>query len=323
MAWPLSPTCPTTSPPTSPLAFSASGVSGTNSSTIAVSPAAAAQLVFITQPGSTTYGSALSPQPVLKTRDSFGNDSTVGLGASQLVTLSVSAGTGSLLGTASLDIGTAAGNGTVSFAGLQVSMAGTGKQLSASAAAIPTSALSSSFNVNQATVTGSITANNKIYDGTTAATIATRALSGALAGDDVSLSGGTASFASKSVGTARTVTATGLTPQRRRRRQLSTGFDQRHGRWPTSPRALADVSATGVNKAYDGTTQRRPSPCPITAWPATALTTSYTSASFADKNVGTAKTGQLSAVSRSAAPMRPTTRPIPPPAPPPTSPPAR
>src|SRR5204862_4368222 len=38
------------------LAFSAPGVTGTNSGTIAVSPAAAAQLVFTTQPGSTTYG---------------------------------------------------------------------------------------------------------------------------------------------------------------------------------------------------------------------------------------------------------------------------
>src|SRR5439155_12226326 len=75
------------------LAFSASGVSGTNSGTIAVSPAAAAQLVFITQPGSTSYGAALSPQPVIRSRDSFGNDSTVGLNGSQLVTLSVSAGT--------------------------------------------------------------------------------------------------------------------------------------------------------------------------------------------------------------------------------------
>src|SRR5262249_28102199 len=45
------------------LAFSASGVTGTNSSTIVVSPAAASQLVFITQPGSGTYGAALNPQP--------------------------------------------------------------------------------------------------------------------------------------------------------------------------------------------------------------------------------------------------------------------
>src|SRR5204863_8311142 len=133
-----------------------------------------------------TYGSALSPQPVVRSRDSFGNDSTVGLASSQLVTLTVSTGTGSLLGTTSQDIGTAAGNGTATFAGLQVSMAGTGKQLSASAPGIPTAALSSSFNVTPATVTGSIIANSKIYDGTAAATIVSRALTGVLAGDDVS-----------------------------------------------------------------------------------------------------------------------------------------
>src|SRR6185369_8516993 len=91
-----------------------------------------------------------------------------------------------------------------------VSMAGTGKQLSASSSGL-TSTLSSSFDVAKAILTGSIAANNKVYDGTTAASIASRVLSGALAGDDVSLSGGTASFASKSAGAAKTVTATGLT----------------------------------------------------------------------------------------------------------------
>src|SRR5207247_1454919 len=100
------------------LAFSASGVSATNSSTIAVSAAAADRLVFATQPGSAIYGSALSQQPVLKTQDPFGNDSTEGLGASQMVSLAVNTGSGTLLGTTSLDIGTAAGNGLVSFSGL-------------------------------------------------------------------------------------------------------------------------------------------------------------------------------------------------------------
>src|SRR5207249_9977047 len=67
------------------LSFSGTGLSSTNSSAIAVSPAAADRLVFATQPGSTTYGSALSAQPVLKTQDPFGNDSTVGIGASKMV----------------------------------------------------------------------------------------------------------------------------------------------------------------------------------------------------------------------------------------------
>src|SRR5206468_1300897 len=190
------------------LTFGGSGLASTNSSAIAVSPAAADRLVFATQPGSTTYGSVLSAAPVVKTQDPFGNDSTVGLGSSKLVTLDVSSG--SLLGTSSMDIGTGAGNGTASFAGLKVSAAGTGKQLTASVASGLTSAVSASFDVAKATLSGSVTANSKTYDGTTAAAIATRSLSGVLGSDVVTLSGGTASFPNKNVGTTKTVTATGL-----------------------------------------------------------------------------------------------------------------
>jgi hypothetical protein len=276
------------------LTFSASGVSGTNSGAIAVSPAAAAQLVFTTQPGSTAYGLALNPQPVVRSRDSFGNDSTVGLGASQLVTLSVGVGTGSLLGTTSLNIGTAAGNGTATFAGLQVSMAGTGKQLSANSSGL-TTALSSTFGISPTTVTGNITANNKIYDGTTSATIVSRALSGALAGDDVTLSGGTASFTSKSVGTAKPVTATGLT--------LSGAAAGNYQLASTSASTTADitarsltVSATAVNKAYDGTTSATAT-LADNRLAGDSLTTTYTSATFADKNLGTTKPVAVSGIS--------------------------
>src|SRR5206468_1935100 len=192
------------------LSFSGTGLSSTNSSSIAVSPAAADRLVFATQPGSTTYGSALSAQPVVKTQDPFGNDSTLGIGASKMVTLVVTIGTGSLQGAISLDIGTGAGSGTVAFSGLSVNVAGTGKQLTASVAGGLTSVVSSSFDVAKATVTGSITASDKTYDGTTTAAIVTRTLSGVLGADDVSLSGGTASYASKTSGTGKTVTATGL-----------------------------------------------------------------------------------------------------------------
>jgi hypothetical protein len=41
-------------------------------------------------------------------------------------------------------------------------------------------------------------------------TIATRSLNGVVGSDDVSLSGGSASFATKTVGTNKTVSATGL-----------------------------------------------------------------------------------------------------------------
>src|SRR6185436_9310015 len=88
--------------------------------------------------------------------------------------------------------------------------AGTGKQLSASVSSGLTDAISASFDVAKATVTGSITAGNKVYDGTIGAVIPTRSLTGVLGSDAVSLSIGTASFASKTAGTGKTVTATGL-----------------------------------------------------------------------------------------------------------------
>jgi hypothetical protein len=278
------------------LNFSASGLSGTNSSVIAVSAAAADRLVFTTQPGSAIYGSALNQQPVLKTQDPLGNDSTVGLGTSKMVSLTVNTGSGTLLGTTSLDIGTAAGNGLASFSGLQVSAAGMGKQLTASASGLA-SALSSSFDVTPATVTGGITANSKVYDGTTAATIATRTLSGVLGSDNVSLSGGTASFASKTVGTAKTVTAIGLT--------LSGADAANYQLASTSASTTVDitarplvVSATGANKPYDGTTSATVT-LSDNRVAGDSLTTSYTSASFANKNVGTAKTVSVSGISLS------------------------
>jgi len=65
-------------------------------------------------------------------------------------------------------------------------------------------------NISALALTGSITASNKMYDGSNVATIASRTLSGAIVSDDVSYVGGTATFASSAVGTSITVTATGL-----------------------------------------------------------------------------------------------------------------
>ena len=66
-------------------------------------------------------------------------------------------------------------------------------------------------NISAKLLVGSITADNKEYDETTAATIATRSLNGVVPGDTVNYVGGTASFASFNVGTNIPVTATGLT----------------------------------------------------------------------------------------------------------------
>ena len=60
-------------------------------------------------------------------------------------------------------------------------------------------------------ITGSITAQDKDYEGTKTATILTRTLSGVLGLDSVSYVGGNATFNNKNVGQNKPVTATGLT----------------------------------------------------------------------------------------------------------------
>src|SRR5437879_4855637 len=106
------------------------------------------------------------------------------------------------------------------------------------------------------TVTG-ITASNKVYDGTTKATLnaASAALAGVIAGDVVTLStaAATGAFASKDVGNAITVTVSGLT----------IGGAQAGDYTLTQPTTTANITpatltVTGVtanNKVYDGTTK--------------------------------------------------------------------
>lgn len=64
--------------------------------------------------------------------------------------------------------------------------------------------------VNKATLTPSVTAQNKVYDGTTAAQ-ASGTLAGTLGSDAVTLGIGSAAFADRNVGTGKTVTVGGLT----------------------------------------------------------------------------------------------------------------
>ncbi len=67
-----------------------------------------------------------------------------------------------------------------------------------------------SADITPLAITGSVTANDKIYDGTVAATLAGATLSGVVAGDGVTYGGGSATFADRSAGVAKTVTASGL-----------------------------------------------------------------------------------------------------------------
>ena len=81
--------------------------------------------------------------------------------------------------------------------------------------AIPTTAGSSdshTLTITKKNVTGAFTAADKVWDNNTTATVVTTTVAGALVGDDVELTGGTATFATSTVGTwTVTLTGAGLT----------------------------------------------------------------------------------------------------------------
>src|SRR5438034_778124 len=157
------------------------GITANTGSTTTVNPGN--QTITFSSPGNQTYGVA----PI-----------TLGATASSGLTVSYSVMAGPA--TVSGNTLTITGAGSVA---IQASQAGNANWN----AATP---VNQTISVAQKPLTGSITANNKTYDGAMNATIATRALAGVINGDVVSLTGGTATFADKNLGNGKTVTATGL-----------------------------------------------------------------------------------------------------------------
>ena len=229
--------------------------------------APANQTITFPSPGNQTYG--VGPL-------------TLGATASSGLTVSYSVTSGSA--TVSSNMLTITGTGSVT---VQASQAGDANWN----AATP---VNQTISIAQKTVTGAITLNNKTYDATTAATIATRTLSGVTNSDVVSLIGGTATFADKIVGNGKSVTATGLS--------LSGTDAGNYALASTSAtntanitKATLTVSATGVNKIYDRTTNATVM-LSDNRLAGDVLTTSYTTASFADKNVGNGKTVNVTGI---------------------------
>lgn len=104
-------------------------------------------------------------------------------------------------------------------------------------------------------VSGSFTANSRPYDGTTVATIITRSVgAGVIGGDDVTLAGGTATFADENVGLGKLVTGIGFA--------LAGADGGNYQLVPTTLTTTADITplsltVTGItanHKIYDGTT---------------------------------------------------------------------
>ena len=138
-----------------------------------------------------------------------------------------------------------AGNTGVSVSGLSLTGAKSGDYLLTPPAGL-------TADITALGITGNFTAQNKVYDGNSSAVVLTRTLNGVLAGDvgNVSLDGGTATFADAQVGTGKTVTLAGS----------SLGGAAAGNYLLTSvATTTADITALGItgsftagNKVYDG-----------------------------------------------------------------------
>ncbi len=157
------------------------------------------------------------------------------------------------------------------------------------------------------TVSG-ITASNKPYDGATTATLSTgsAALVGVISGDTVNLGLGSATgaFATKTIGSAKTVTVSGLS---------ISGADSANYSL-TQPTTTANITSsvltvsgvTANNKSYDGTTTATvvtssAALVGVASGDTVTLVTNSATGAFATKTIGTGKTVTVSGLSLSGA----------------------
>ncbi|HEY0957333.1 MAG TPA: YDG domain-containing protein, partial [Roseateles sp.] len=149
------------------------------------------------------------------------------------------------------------------------------------------------------TVSG-LSANAKVYDGSTAATLTAggASASGVLGGDVVSLDGYTAAFGDKHVGTAKTVTVTGLVLGGADAGNYTLASSQGTLTADITPRSITAITGLGANsRAYDGstTTTLDSSAAVFTGKVAgDLLSVAGGSASFADKHIGVGKAVSIS-----------------------------
>jgi len=149
---------------------------------------------------------------------------------------------------------------------------------------IPASALA---DILKKAITANVVANNKTYDGTTAAT-GNVTLSGVVNGDTVGSRGTTFSFSDKNAGTGKAVAVAGTS---------LTGADAGNYTLTIPTSVLADIlkkaitaSVVANDKTYDGTTAGTGSVTLNGILSGDAVGTRGTTFTFGDKNAGTGKT---------------------------------
>jgi filamentous hemagglutinin family protein len=151
---------------------------------------------------------------------------------------------GTTVGTFTFDSRNAGLNRTVRVSGVTLTGADAGNYT----LTVPASTLA---DILQRAITATATADDRVYDGTTAATGSLQ-LNGVVAGDNVSVGGATFTFDSRNAGVNRTVTISGAT---------LTGADAGNYTLTVPASTLADIlqraitaTATADDRVYDGTT---------------------------------------------------------------------
>ena len=172
---------------------------------------------------------------------------------------------------------------TVNLAGL--SLSGT-DALNYSLSSTP-GALTASITPRAISVSG-ITAANKVYDATTAATISTASVqfSGLVSGDTLGLSASGA-FADKNVGASKPVTVSGTLSGADALNYTLSALGTASAN--ITPAPLAVTGAVAQSRVYDASTAAAVTGTAVTPLGSDTVTLALNSASFADKNVGTNK----------------------------------
>ncbi|MFZ4876640.1 beta strand repeat-containing protein [Janthinobacterium sp. Mn2066] len=192
-----------------------------------------------------------------------------------------------------------AGNGkTVNISGLALGGADAGNYN------LTNTTASSTADISKASITGvsGLVAGNKVYDGSTAASLNTAGASfaGMVGGDNLTLSNASASFSDKNAGNGKTVNVSGIVLGGTDAGNYNLASNTANTTANISKASIASVSGIAAgNKVYDGS---------VTANLNTTgasfsgmvlgdnLTVSNASGSFSDKNAGSGKTVSISGI---------------------------
>lgn len=161
---------------------------------------------------------------------------------------------------------------------------------------------SDSASITPATLSATVTANNKVYDGTTAATVSIGALNGLVGTETVGVNA-VAVFADKNVGSAKTLSGV----QYSLADGTNGGLASNYQFSPAASLLSADITPLAISisgllaagKVYDaGTGATLSGTASVTALTGDVLTLNGTAVGqFADKNVGTGKAVRVSGLS--------------------------